>query len=421
MTATLVDAAIPGLPLAFDEGQLRNTINRQVRAEAGGVRIADLQFDRFRYRAGKRAVFLYRCLVERIGGERRSTGWVAADLYKGSKARKEFSRLIACNEAAKPCHEGNIVLIEDAGMLCTLFPFDHKLPGLHQASSSGLSPLRYRPHISATFLDQNGDTPTFVKYVQRKEFHVIADPQWQDPAFQFAEVSGLALPALQQADEATAMLRWSKVPGRALSEFLDSPRQAASVASQLGHALGRVSLATRSIAAQANPWLQARQQSDRLLEFLAHPALAGPARIGPLRRGLHGALERVAPGLVHGDLKPEHVLVDADGSVGLVDIETMGMGLPALDAGNLCARLCMCHALSGMPADAGVRTAAAFAEAWLGANKEGSLDMVAAGLAVGYVRLAVYFVQHATHGWQHHMEHCMEVAERSLRGGIPWG
>lgn len=421
MTAILTDAALPGLSLAFDAGQLRHAINRQMRAQASGVRIAELQFDRFRYRAGKRAVFLYRCLVERICGERHSAGWVAADLYKGSKAQKEYSRLTACSETAKTSQNGNSVLIADAGMLCTLFPFDHKLPGLRNASSPGLSPLRYRPRISATFLDQRDRTPSIVKYVQREEFRVITDPQWQALAFQCREISGLAQPVLQQANQAAAMLRWSKVPGRALSYLLDNAELAASVASQLGHAFGRVALATRNIATQASPRLQAREQSDRLLAFLAHPELAGPARVEPLRRGLHSALERLDPGLVHGDLKPEHVLLDTNGSVGLVDVETIGTGLPAVDAGNLCARLCMCNALSGGLADAGVRTAAALSEAWLAANNQGSLDMLATGLAVGYIRLAAHFVQHTVHGWPHYMEDCLEVAERSLRGDIPWG
>jgi hypothetical protein len=71
-----------------------------------------------------------------------------------------------------------------------------------------------------------------------------------------------------------------------------------------------------------------------------------------LRRGVLRALESaasggrpdataetVAPVLSHGDFTPGQVLLDADGGVGLVDVDTMSLADPALDLGRFLAYL----------------------------------------------------------------------------------
>ena len=54
--------------------------------------------------------------------------------------------------------------------------------------------------------------------------------------------------------------------------------------------------------------------------------------------------------IVHGDLYEGQVLVGADQSLGLVDLDDVGPGDPALDAATFCAHLLALAASAGAPA-----------------------------------------------------------------------
>ncbi len=77
-----------------------------------------------------------------------------------------------------------------------------------------------------------------------------------------------------------------------------------------------------------------------------------PAAAANLRRGVVRALddrlgaghpsgspEPVAPVLSHGDFTPGQLLLDGDGGVGLVDVDTLCLAEPALDLGRFLAYL----------------------------------------------------------------------------------
>jgi aminoglycoside phosphotransferase (APT) family kinase protein len=43
--------------------------------------------------------------------------------------------------------------------------------------------------------------------------------------------------------------------------------------------------------------------------------------------------------VVHGDLYEAQVIVDPDGTLGLIDLDDLSVGDPAMDAANMCAHL----------------------------------------------------------------------------------
>jgi aminoglycoside phosphotransferase (APT) family kinase protein len=96
-----------------------------------------------------------------------------------------------------------------------------------------------------------------------------------------------------------------------------------------------------------------------------------------------GALPRRPPVLAHRDLHDRQLLVDSDGRVGFLDLDTVALADPALDVGNLIAHIELAAAGGVIEASTMRPTIAALLEGFLGAA-----DATVDATAVGAYRLA---------------------------------
>ena len=253
------------------------------------------------------------------------------------------------------------------------FPYDPSLPGLPTAAdglavrrrlsprpgSVAVDPLRYRPRRRAVFRYRtfssasSGDTPgppgTGVFYAK------VLPPARARSALAVAGAIRGAGPtaslhlALPVAEVARGAFLVPALPGRCLRELLlegsalPEPQRLARLPEDLadlaGPGVGRLSPGAgteRGSRRHADPALaqQAAEVLGRLVPPLAGMALRIADAVSERAEG-----DPVAEGVVHGDLYESQVFVQPDQRLGLVDLDDLGPGDPALDAANFCAHL----------------------------------------------------------------------------------
>jgi hypothetical protein len=237
------------------------------------------------------------------------------------------------------------------------FPYDPSLPGLSAAAQAPLvcrrlsaaprpltvEPLRYRPRRRAVLRYRLGQTKLL--------FAKVLPPARAKAALASARALRgsppgglrLALP-IGQVGKGALLVR--PLQGRCLRTLLlegarlPAPERLARLSDDLAAAAlnplpgGTTTANTRR---RANPATaaQAGLVVTRLL-----PALTSAA--GRLVESIEDACgedDPVDERIVHGDLYEGQVLVGADQSLGLVDLDDVGLGDPALDAATFCAHL----------------------------------------------------------------------------------
>lgn len=148
------------------------------------------------------------------------------------------------------------------------------------------------------------------------------------------------IPDLMAVDPEAATLTFAAVPGAALLDAADP----VAAGLRTGVALRR--LATAPVAGLADHTVGDeiavldRWRSD-CERFSTLPGPAAHRHAALVDRAVDGLLRLPPrpPGVVHRDLHDGQVLVDPDGGVTLLDLDTVVYGDPALDVGNLLAHL----------------------------------------------------------------------------------
>jgi aminoglycoside phosphotransferase (APT) family kinase protein len=218
-----------------------------------------------------------------------------------------------------------------------------------------------------------------------------------------------------RVDLAAGTVACAPLPGRPLSDLLATPGgEPAALA--LGSAL-------RALHAAPPPPDADRHEAPTEITLLGRvteelepyaPALAARARIAASAAARRlAALDGADAAPLHRDLHDKQVLVAADGRIGLIDFDTLAVGDPALDVGNLLAHLDL-RALQG-------RCTRADAERLAGALLEGYGASAAlrrragAYAAATCVRLAcVYAFRPA---WQHLADPLLKAAAAPPEAG----
>jgi len=169
-----------------------------------------------------------------------------------------------------------------------------------------------------------------------------------------------SVPAVLAVDRRSGTVTYATMPGRRLTDLL-ATRAGADAIEALGSALRTLHAAARppnvdlhDAAREARLVIEAAAAlTPYAPELSERTAGAGRAAARRLR-----SLPPVAPVPVHRDLHDKQVLVGASG-IGLLDFDTLALGDPALDLGNMLAHLEL-RALQGRcsPADAERLTAA---------------------------------------------------------------
>ncbi|PZR52655.1 hypothetical protein DNL40_11135 [Xylanimonas oleitrophica] len=208
---------------------------------------------------------------------------------------------------------------------------DRRLPALQGLlADPGARLVAHRPERRAVVRRRTGGgtagRTAYAKTVRASRFGALVD------AARAAEALPLRTPAVLDADPATAVVTLGALPGRPLHDLLDDPL-ALVAARHLGTALARlhalpVPAGTAVHDAEAEAAVT-RRWAEHARAYGLGPA-TGAAPVPDLP--LVPAKERT---LLHRDLHDKQVLVDDDGSVGLLDFDLLAAGDPALDLANL--------------------------------------------------------------------------------------
>ena len=227
---------------------------------------------------------------------------------------------------------------------------DRRLRGLRELLDvPGSELVAHRPERRAVVRTGAAGPVAYVKAVRRDRLPALV---------QAARDTGrlpVRTPRVEHVDRARGHLWTAALPGRPLHELL-ATADAAIACRALGEALA---------ALHALPVPDRTPEHDAAAEAAVLRRWAGLAQDwglagAPEVDGVTAALtDRPSGGrvLVHRDLHDRQVLVDGDGSVGLLDFDLLAAGEPALDLANLLVHLDLRQEQGVLPAAAPLRDA----------------------------------------------------------------
>ena len=224
---------------------------------------------------------------------------------------------------------------------------DTRLPALSEVlREDGAQLVAHRPGRRAVVrvCDPDGAVREYAKVVRPSR---AADLVRRGDLVASLLAGAVPVPRLRDGSAVSrGVLRWSVVPGRTLHDLgADggwTPAASRAAWQAAGRAVARLHAAP---AEQVNPRHTAADELDALADWL-HPAVAHGLLDGELvaRAGERvtaelesGAGERVL-GVLHRDLHDKQLLLD-DGTVGMIDVDTLAVGERALDVANLLVHL----------------------------------------------------------------------------------
>lgn len=166
-------------------------------------------------------------------------------------------------------------------------------------------------------------------------------------------VHAVAAPAVLAEDEEAGILTIGAMRGRSLHDLLDGPG-AAAAARTTGAAIRR--LHGQPLPAAVGPGVHGPGEETEVLEtwlqrLLWHDPAAHARLLDRARWVLDelGALPAVPSVLIHRDLHDKQVLIDDDGEVAFIDLDTLAAGDPGIDLANLAAHFDLRARQAGAP------------------------------------------------------------------------
>lgn len=199
--------------------------------------------------------------------------------------------------------------------------------------------LAHRPERRATVRVEHPDGPVYAKVLSPSRARSVATATRLA-----ARVAGpvFAVPALLEHRSEPGVLLSAPLPGRSLHEHLGDPEVPLEAARRAGRALRAFHA---SAAPRQLPRHGAAEEAQVLRSWISHvrrwlPELAGVVAAtfeDVVDRLAATAPERLSP--LHRDLHDKQLMLDHDGPVGLLDLDTLAAGDPALDLANLLVHL----------------------------------------------------------------------------------
>ncbi len=239
-----------------------------------------------------------------------------------------------CREVARRTHASSAddVSVHAGGLLVQRRGADRRLPQLCGLVADGAQLLAHRPERRGVVRRTDG---RYVKVVPEGRVAGLAGTLTRAAGW-----SGVRVPEVTATGAGTVTL--TPLPGSTLHDLLAEP---GSDVRALGHAVGEA--LARLHAVRVPDDLPAHDLAAEVAVTERWLALAAEHAEPPLdlRAALRGVRRRVAehtPGgrvVLHRDLHDKQLLVDERGDVGVLDLDLLAAGDPALDLANLLVHL----------------------------------------------------------------------------------
>lgn len=227
----------------------------------------------------------------------------------------------------------SFVLADGGAVVLQLRGADRRLPGLAPLlRQPGAHLLVHQPGRRAVVRLEEREAAVFAKVVRPERALALAA---SGAAAQQLAGGMFAAPRLLDVDAQMGVVRWSAVPGVALHEVADD-RRAEHGARAAGRALRALHAAAPALLLPEHGPADERATLARWLALVAAHAPELAAAISPRAAAVDAALHAdCGPHTtIHRDFYDKQILVAGDGTVGLLDFDTLASGEPALDLAN---------------------------------------------------------------------------------------
>ena len=254
-----------------------------------------------------------------------------------------FAEPAACRAAARAIRreagaQGTVAVVGDGRLLLQLGGADRKLPGLAPLlARPGATLLVHRPERRAVVRLEETTVTRYAKVVPPGRAAALAA---QLTALQTVAGNRLRIPTLHAVDAALGVVTMSALPGKPLYALLDHPALPAYLAAA-GQALRTLHATTPPAGTGTH---DAAAEVEVLTHWLARAQEVAPAQVPALVSQARPIAAALAAGgsnavLLHRDFYDKQIIVDGDGSVGLLDFDTLATGEAALDVANALVHL----------------------------------------------------------------------------------
>ncbi|MBI2527472.1 MAG: phosphotransferase [Candidatus Rokubacteria bacterium] len=451
------DPVLHQLPMALDPGHMRKVFSERL-ADVGQRRlqVEACRVERVRYRRGERCVLQYALSLRNAWTGLAQQRWVAAEMYPDERLQHRWRKLRAGNAQVTDARDSATgSLLTDLGMLVHFFPHDPRLPtlgplttapprqleaallrgfgpGSWRAESWTTETVRYRAALGATLRYAAEAREAGSGRARWKCFYVKVYPAGGAAAGHAALAALWGRAAVRDADLSVARpieyfpelgaVAQEEVHGVTFEELLCHGRDPAGAARRIGRALARFH---QRDAGPNGPAAPLRGRSDhvttvhRAAQRLAWVDPGTQAELERLAGAIAAGLEDVPLRPTHGDLKIDHVLLDAD-SVSVVDLDSFALGDPMMDLGSLLADMALQRVRGRLAVDCVRPAAGALVEGYFRhapAQWRTRLPVCCAGATLDK---AVHSFQRQQGGWRTHIRALIHEAEGLLAGRCWW-
>jgi Ser/Thr protein kinase RdoA (MazF antagonist) len=431
------DPGLPELATACDPARMTALLRRRLRPRAGAA-IEGCALDELRPRADRRTVLRYRVAVR--GAAR--PHWCLTGLLYGARAPGRAAAVAEKLRAVAPTPTEiaweqpfeSVALVPELSMVVQAFPFDRRLPalarltdgptpelaallcaraGLPEARIDGWTSelVRYRPQRCAVLrwtLGDGGRARRFYAKLHAKDADLQAARGLPARAGGFT----VARPLLELPDR--RLVGFAEAPGTPFDRLVLRGAGASGAARVVGEALAALH---RDAALPERRFTAADQRADFAeaagLVRWGRPDL--DRRVRRIEARVGRALRDVPPAFVHGDLKPDHVLLDG-GRPALIDLDTRAAADPVLDPAKLLARLFGLGLERPASASAARAASRALADAYFAAVPREWRARLEPNYAAALLKLAASLLRRQAPGWPALVGALVVEADRATAG-----
>jgi len=359
----------------LDPEHIRSLLQQHLVASTNGeVRIVDCRIANLRHRDGSRGTVQFDIRVEDLRSGAVHDHTVTGVTYGEQRTRRAWDAIRAERSVPLAANEALALLpfgfVPELDMLLQVFPHDHRIPGL-AAVMQGLpsatktaaiaqfgtgtwqlrdwrpQAMQYRAgmravvrlHVSAVDV-ATGQEADHVIYAKLYRDANQAERLWntQVDLYERARAAGakLALAKPIAYDRELQAIVTEEVPGHSLASALRQGHDVSETIRATAHALAVLhSLPGPLPTCRTGEDLTRLKEAAQIL-IDTYPGLG--STVSSIAHQVIVGLENVPCTLIHGDLKPAHVVIDGD-RVSLIDFDLMGAADPVVDVAHLVAFL----------------------------------------------------------------------------------